>query len=119
MNWRASPTMPAWRWSWSRAATTSRRLAPGRSAPCSSRCAVAGPRGPAERPADPRHDPVVSSIPMSSEQTRLLIVEDVPQVAQYIRGLLNSQSSVKLLDVLSDGSKVLPQVQQLRPDIVL
>ncbi len=55
----------------------------------------------------------------SSDQTRLLIVEDVPQVAQYIRGLLNSQSSVKVLDVLSDGSKVLPQVQQLRPDVVL
>ena len=39
-----------------------------------------------------------------SDQTRLLIVEDVPQVAQYIRGLLNAQSRVKLLDVLSDGS---------------
>ena len=55
----------------------------------------------------------------SSDQTRLLLVEDVPQVAQYIRGLLNSQSSVKLLDVLSDGSKVLATVQQLRPDVVL
>jgi pilus assembly protein CpaE len=55
----------------------------------------------------------------SSDQTRLLLVEDVPQVAQYIRGLLNSQNSVKLLDVLSDGTKVLPQVQQLRPDVVL
>jgi pilus assembly protein CpaE len=55
----------------------------------------------------------------SSDQTRLLIVEDVPQVAQYIRGLLNAQSSVKLLDVLSDGSKALPTIQQLRPDIVL
>ncbi|MBA2380782.1 MAG: response regulator [Chloroflexi bacterium] len=55
----------------------------------------------------------------SSDQTRLLLVEDVPQVAQYIRGLLNSQSTVKLLDVLSDGSKVLAQVQQLRPDVVL
>ena len=40
-------------------------------------------------------------------------------MAQYIRGLLNSQSTVKLLDVLSDGSKVLAQVQQLRPDVVL
>ncbi len=40
-------------------------------------------------------------------------------MAQYIRGLLNAQNSVKLLDVLSDGSKVLPQIQQLRPDIVL
>ncbi|HET7701955.1 MAG TPA: response regulator [Candidatus Limnocylindrales bacterium] len=55
----------------------------------------------------------------SSDQTRLLLVEDVPQVAQYIRGLLNSQNAVKLLDTLSDGSKVLPQVQQLRPDVVL
>ena len=40
-------------------------------------------------------------------------------MAQYIRGLLNSQNSVKLLDVLSDGGKVLAQVQQLRPDVVL
>ena len=55
----------------------------------------------------------------SSDQTRLLLVEDVPQVAQYIRGLLNAQNSVKLLDVLSDGGKVLAQVQQLRPDVVL
>jgi pilus assembly protein CpaE len=63
---------------------------------------------------------LVHSVAMAStDQTRLLLVEDVPQVAQYIRGLLNSQSSVKLLDVLSDGSKVLAQVQQLRPDVVL
>ena len=55
----------------------------------------------------------------SSDQTRLLIVEDVPQVAQYIRGLLNAQSSVKLLDVVSDGSKALGQIGQLRPDVVL
>ena len=55
----------------------------------------------------------------SSDQTRLLIVEDVPQVAQYIRGLLNTQGSVKLLDVMTDGSKVIAQVQQLRPDVVL
>jgi pilus assembly protein CpaE len=55
----------------------------------------------------------------SSDQARLLLVEDVPQVAQYIRGLLNSQSSVKLLDVMTDGSKVIPQIQQLRPDVIL
>ena len=55
----------------------------------------------------------------SSDQTRLLLVEDVPQVAQYIRGLLNSQSSVKLLDVLTDGSKVLQHIAELRPDVVL
>jgi pilus assembly protein CpaE len=55
----------------------------------------------------------------SSDQTRLLLVEDVPQVAQYIRGLLNAQSAVKLLDVITDGTKALAQVQQLRPDVVL
>jgi pilus assembly protein CpaE len=55
----------------------------------------------------------------SSDQTRLLIVEDVPQVAQYIRGLLNTQQSVKLLDVLSDGGRAVDQINQLRPDVVL
>jgi len=55
----------------------------------------------------------------SSDQTRLLIVEDVPQVAQYIRGLLNAQSQVKVLDVLSDGGKAVAQIGQLRPDVVL
>jgi pilus assembly protein CpaE len=55
----------------------------------------------------------------TSDQVRLLIVEDVQQVAQYIRGLLNSQSVIKLLDVVSDGSKAASQAQQLRPDIVI
>jgi pilus assembly protein CpaE len=55
----------------------------------------------------------------TSDQTRLLIVEDVPQVAQYIRGLLNAQAHVKLLDVISEGAKAAAQIQQLRPDVVL
>lgn len=66
---------------------------------------------------------VVSSTPMSSsssiDQTRLLIVEDVPQVAQYIRGLLNAQSAIKVLDVLTDGGKAVAAIGQLRPDVVL
>ncbi len=65
---------------------------------------------------------MVSSNPMSSsssDQTRLLIVEDVPQVAQYIRGLLNTQQAVKLLDVLGDGGRAVEQINQLRPDVVL
>jgi pilus assembly protein CpaE len=55
----------------------------------------------------------------SSDQTRLLIIEDVPQVAQYIRGLLQAQQAVKLLDVLSDGGRAVDQIGQLRPDIVM
>ncbi len=53
------------------------------------------------------------------DQIRLLVVEDVPQVAQYIRGLLNSQTVIKLLDVVTDGNKVLGLAQELRPDVIL
>jgi pilus assembly protein CpaE len=53
------------------------------------------------------------------DQIRLLVVEDVPQVAQYIRGLLNSQTAIKLLDVVADGNKVLGFAQELRPDVIL
>ncbi len=55
----------------------------------------------------------------TNDQTRLLIVEDVPQVAQYIRGLLNAQAHVKLLDVLTDGGRAIAQIGELRPDVVL
>jgi pilus assembly protein CpaE len=55
----------------------------------------------------------------SPDQTRLLLVEDVPQVTQHIRGLLNSQSRVKLLDVLDDGTKALGTIRELRPDVVI
>ncbi len=61
----------------------------------------------------------MSSGGSSSNQIRLLLVEDVPQVAQYIRGLLNAQAAIKLVDVINDGSKALAQIGQLRPDIVL
>lgn len=55
----------------------------------------------------------------SSSQIRLLLVEDVPQVAQYVRGLLNAQQAIKLVDVVTDGGRVAAQVQQLRPDVVV
>jgi pilus assembly protein CpaE len=61
----------------------------------------------------------MSSGSSGGEQIRLILVEDVPQVAQYVRNLLNSQSAVKLLDVVTDGGKALAQIAQLRPDIVL
>ncbi len=54
-----------------------------------------------------------------SDQTRLLIVEDVPQVAQYIRGLLNAQSRVKLLEVLSEGGRAIATINEVHPDVVL
>ena len=56
---------------------------------------------------------------MSSDQIRLLVVEDVQQVTSYIRGLLNAQSAIKLLDVVTDGSKVVDLISELRPDVVI
>ena len=50
---------------------------------------------------------------------RLLLVEDVPQVAQYVRGLLNAQSQIRLVDVVNDGGRAVAQSQQLRPDVVI
>ena len=44
---------------------------------------------------------------MSGKQTeaqiRLLLVEDMPQVANYIRSLLDTQTKIKLLEVVRDG----------------
>lgn len=74
-----------------------------------------GPSGTG--PGQPLHGIVA---PMASQDpTRLLIVEDVPQVAQFIRGLIATQAGVKLLDVISDGAKAVAQIEQLRPDVVL
>ena len=55
----------------------------------------------------------------ASSQIRLILVEDVAQVSQYIRNLLNAQDQVKLLDVLTKGEDVLDQIRQLRPDILM
>lgn len=54
-----------------------------------------------------------------SDQIRLLVVEDVPQVAQYIRGLLEAQQQIKLVDIVAEGGKALAQIRQLRPDVVI
>ena len=55
----------------------------------------------------------------SPDQIRLLLVEDVPQVAQYVRNLLNAQQRIKLLDIQKDARHVLEQIGQLRPDVLV
>jgi pilus assembly protein CpaE len=56
---------------------------------------------------------------MPSDHVRLLLVEDVPQVAQYVRGLLNAQAQVRLVDVVSDGVEALTRIAEHRPDVVV
>lgn len=55
----------------------------------------------------------------SADQIRLLLVEDVPQVAQYVRGLLNAQSQVRLVDIVADGTQVPTRISEHRPDVVV
>ncbi len=55
----------------------------------------------------------------SPDQIRLLLVEDVPQVAQYVRGLLQAQSSVRLVDTVADGTLAPARINEHRPDVVV
>jgi pilus assembly protein CpaE len=55
----------------------------------------------------------------SADQIRLLVVEDVPQVAQYVRGLLTAQSQVRLVDIVADGTLVPERVAEHRPDVIV
>ena len=54
-----------------------------------------------------------------NDQIRLLLVEDVPQVAQYVRGLLNAQSQVRLIDIVADGTLVSQRISEHRPDVIV
>ncbi|MEO6349028.1 MAG: response regulator [Candidatus Limnocylindrales bacterium] len=55
----------------------------------------------------------------SDQQIRLLVVEDMPQVAQYIRSLLDTQAKVKLLEVITDGRLVIEQIREQQPDLLI
>lgn len=56
---------------------------------------------------------------MAGEQIRLLLVEDVPQVASHVRSLLNSQSQIKMLDVVTAGDRAASSVAEIKPDVVI
>ncbi len=55
----------------------------------------------------------------TEDQIRLLLVEDVPQVSQYVRNLLQHQKQVRLLDTVTDGRLVMDQIRELRPDALM
>jgi pilus assembly protein CpaE len=55
----------------------------------------------------------------TSEQIRLLLVEDVAQVSAYVRNLLQHQKQVRLLDTITDGRVVMDQIRELRPDALM
>src|SRR3954454_2919725 len=56
---------------------------------------------------------------MTEAQIRLLLVEDMPQVANYIRSLLDTQTKIKLLEVVRDGRAVIDQIREHQPDVLI
>ncbi len=54
-----------------------------------------------------------------ADQIRLLVIEDVPQVAQHMRSLLSAQSQIKMLDVVTTGERALAAVAEVRPDVLI
>ncbi len=56
---------------------------------------------------------------MSGEQIRLLVVEDVPQVASHIRALLQAQSQIKMLEVVTAGDRAVTAASEFKPHVVI
>jgi pilus assembly protein CpaE len=54
-----------------------------------------------------------------SSHVQILLVEDVPQVAERIRELLRSQDTYKIVAVVSNGGHVERDVAEYRPDVVM
>jgi pilus assembly protein CpaE len=54
-----------------------------------------------------------------AEQIRLLVIEDVPQVAMHMRSLLQAQSQIKMLDVITSGENAISAVTEMRPDVLI
>jgi pilus assembly protein CpaE len=56
---------------------------------------------------------------VAGEKTRLLLIEDVPQVASHIRSLLIAQNNIQVVEVITDGERGLAGVGDFRPDVVI
>ena len=54
-----------------------------------------------------------------ADQIRLLVIEDVPQVAAHMRQLLQAQSQIKMLDVVTAGDRAVAAVSEYKPDVVI
>jgi pilus assembly protein CpaE len=56
---------------------------------------------------------------VAGEKIRLLLIEDVPQVASHVRSLLVAQSQIQVVEVIADGDRALAAVADYRPDVVI
>jgi pilus assembly protein CpaE len=58
-------------------------------------------------------------VPAAPSEIRIIVVEDVPQIAQYVRSLISSARQLTLVDHISTGREALERIPQLRPDVVI
>jgi pilus assembly protein CpaE len=58
-------------------------------------------------------------VPAASSEIRIVLVEDVPQIAQYVRGLIAAARQLTLVDHIAAGREALERIPQLRPDVVI
>ncbi len=56
---------------------------------------------------------------MAGEKIRLLLIEDVPQVASHVRSLLIAQNHIQIVEVIGDGDRALAAVGDYRPNVVI
>jgi pilus assembly protein CpaE len=56
---------------------------------------------------------------VATDQIRLLVIEDVPQVASHMRSLLQAQSQIKMLEVVASGERAVAAVSEYKPDVVI
>jgi pilus assembly protein CpaE len=56
---------------------------------------------------------------VAGEKIRLLVIEDVPQVASHVRSLLVAQTQIQVVEVIGDGERALAAVGDYRPDVVI
>jgi pilus assembly protein CpaE len=50
---------------------------------------------------------------------RVLLVEELDEVVAHTREMLRSQSTTRLVGVVRDGGRVLDEIRELRPDVVI
>jgi pilus assembly protein CpaE len=87
-----------------------------------SRATIEPLRPRAPRPSSRRRAAPVPELPAAPTQAthlRILLIEDVEDVAAHIRELLRASSSTRLVGIVRDGRTAVDEVRELRPDIVI
>jgi pilus assembly protein CpaE len=61
----------------------------------------------------------VAPVEPTAANLRVVLVEDLPDVTAHVRELLRAQSAIRIVEVVKDGRKVVDEVRELRPDVVV